>query len=262
MLRQLAILLIVTASLGGCSRQNAHMAPAASAEARAEAPASANRYLAYEHSIEIETSDDKMAPLFDAAQAACRAATAQSCAILEARISTGEYASAQLRFRATAAGVQNLIKVLSAEGEIASRSTTAEDLAGPIEDNAKKLAMLTDYRSKLEALRTRSTADVDSLIKLTRELAQVQSEIEGLTGSQAQLMQRVETEILNVSISSHHSRPFVRPIGDAASEFGENLSEAIATFITGMAYLLPWVLLLTVALWIWRKLRKRRKAAV
>jgi hypothetical protein len=269
MTRHFFILLVLTVAAAGCQK-NALMAhaPSASAEgARAEAPAgpeapaSPNRYLAYEHSIGIETPDDKIAPMFEAAQAACRAATAESCAILEARISTGEYASAQLRFRATAAGVQNLIQVLSAEGEIASRSTTAEDLAGPIEDNAKKLAMLTDYRSKLEALRARSTAEVDSLIKLTRELAQVQSEIEGLTGSQAQLMQRVETEILNVSISSHHSRSFWSPVGDSASDFGENLSEAIATFITGVAYLLPWVLLLIVAIWVWRKLRKRRKAA-
>jgi hypothetical protein len=256
-----AILLLILLSALGCQQKNALMAPSAAAAPGPEAPASANRYLAYEHSVGVEAPEDRIAPLFEATQAACRAATAESCAILEARISTGEYASAQLRFRATAKGVQNLIEVLSAGGEVASRSTTAEDLAGPIEDNAKKLAMLTDYREKLEALRTRSNADVDSLIKLTRELAQVQSEIESLTGSQAQLVQRVETEILNVSISSHHSRSFWRPIADSASEFSGNLSEAIATFITGIAYLLPWILLVVAGFWGWRKWRTRRRAA-
>jgi hypothetical protein len=258
--RQLFVLLILLFAVG-CSQKNALVAPSAASAPRQEAPASANRYLAYEHSLGIEAPEDKIAPMFEAVQAACRAATAESCAILEARISTGEYASAQLRFRATAKGVQNLIEVLAAKGEIASRSTTAEDLAGPIEDNAKKLAMLTDYRAKLEALRTRSTADVDSLIKLTRELAQVQGEIESLTGSQAQLVQRVETEILNVSISSHNSRSFWSPIAASASDFGENLSEAIATFITGIAYLLPWTLLVAAGIWAWRKWRRRRRAA-
>lgn len=256
-----AVVMLVLLSALGCQQKNAHMAPSAAAAPRPEAPASANRYLAYEHSVGIEAPEDKIGPLFEAAQAACRAATAESCAILEARISTGDYASAQLRFRATAKGVQKLIEVLAADGEVSSRSTTAEDLAGPIEDNAKKLRMLTDYREKLEALRTRSSADVDSLIKLTRELAQVQGEIESLTGSQAHLVQRVETEILTVSISSNRSPSFWRPIADSASEFSGNLSEAIATFITGIAYLLPWMLLLVAGIWGWRKWRRRRRAA-
>jgi TolA-binding protein len=260
MSRHVVVLLAALLAFG-CSQKNALLAPSGASASSPEAPASANRYLAYEHSIGVEAPEDKIAPMSEAVQAACRAATAESCAILEARITTGEYASAQLRFRATAKGVQKLIEVLSAQGEIASRSTTAEDLAGPIEDHAKKLAMLTDYRAKLEALRTRSNADVDSLIKLTRELAQVQGEIESLSGSQAQLVQRVETELLNVSISSHNSRSFWSPIAASASDFGENLAEAIATFITAIAYLLPWALLVVAGIWAWRRWRRRRKAA-
>ena len=257
MTRQMFALLVSLFAAFGCSQKAAHMATAPGAAAKPEAPASANRYLAYEHTIGIDAAEDKIAPLFEAAQAACRAAVTESCAILEARVTRGEYGSASLKFRATAKGIRNLIEVLSAQGEVASRSTSAEDLAGPIEDTAKKIAMLTDYRAKLEALRGRSNADVDALIKLTRELAQVQSELESLTGSQAALIQRVETEILNVSISSFHNRSFWSPIGDSAADFGEDLSEAIAVFVTGVAYLLPWALLVILAVWIWRKLRKR-----
>lgn len=118
--------------------------------------------------------------------------------------------------------------------------------------------MLANYRTKLEALRGRSNADVDSLIKLTRELAQVQSDLENLAGSQAQLIQRVETEILNVSITSYRSRSFWSPIGDSTTGFGQSLSEAIVVFITALAYLIPWAPLLVVGIWVWRKLRRRK----
>ena len=261
--RCILVSLVALLAIAGCAKQAAHM-EAASGAARPEAPpspasaASVNRYLAYEHTLTIDAPQEKILPLFDAAQATCREATAESCAILQAQITSGEYASAQLKFRATAKGVLKLIEVLSAQGEVASRSTSAEDLAGPIEDNAKKLAMLNDYRGKLEALRGRSNADVDALIKLTHELAQVQSDIESLSGAQAALVQRVETEILTVSITSFRSRSFWSPIGDATSDFSGDLADAIASFITGVAYLLPWAVLVILAIWIWRKVRRRR----
>src|SRR5262245_45964119 len=149
--------------------------------------------------------------------------------------------------------------MLSSQGKVTSLATTAEDLAGPIEDTAKQLAMLTDYRSKLEALRGRGSNDVDALIKLNRELADVQSQIEALSGSQARLVQRVDTEILNVTISSFESRSFWSPIGESASGFGGNLSEGIASAITALAYIIPWGLILALIVWVVRKLWSRRK---
>ncbi len=259
MTRHVFVLLVALVPIFGCAQKAERAAAGPGAASEAKSTAAANRYLAYQHNLAIEAEDDKIAPLFDSVQATCRAAAAESCAVLEARINRGEYTSASLRFRASAKGVRSLIAVLSAQGEIASRSTTAEDLAGPIEDTAKKIAMLSEYRAKLEALQGRNNADVDALIKLTRELAQVQSEIENLTGSQAQLVQRVETEILNVEISSFRSRSFWNPIGESTSDFGVNLSEAIAMFITALAYLLPWILLAILGIWIWRKWRKRKR---
>jgi hypothetical protein len=257
MSRLVLVLLVLVSS--GCSHKNTHDAGAPGPGAASESAASANRHLAYEHTLAIDAEPDKVDPLFESAQAACRAATAESCAILEAQVTSGEYASARLKFRTTPKGVRDLIALLFAQGQVASRSTSAEDLAGPIEDSAKKIAMLTDYREKLEALRGRSNSDVDSLIKLARELAQVQSELESLAGSRAALIQRVETELLNVSITSYDSRSFWSPIGSSLADFGDNFSEAIATFITVLPYLIPWALLLFLGFWIWRKRRLRKR---
>ena len=119
--------------------------------------------------------------------------------------------------------------------------------------------MLKDYRSKLEALRDRAGNDIDSLIKVNKELAQVQSELEAVTGNHAHLMQRVETEILNVSIHSVQNQAFWRPITLAITDFGGNFSQGISIAITGIAYLIPWGLFVLFVVWAGRRLWLRWK---
>ena len=261
--RLLLVVPLWLALLAGCSQRGE--APASvGAAGQGEAKVSeANRFLAYEHSIYLQAEEDKVLSIFEAAQAACREAVEESCAILEARVSSGDAASASLRFRAKAGGIRKLIAILSAQGEVASQSTSAEDLAGPIADTAKQIAMLTDYRTSLEALRGRPSNDLDALMKLTRELADVQSQIESLTGAQAGLTQRVQTELLNVSINSHRSSSFWGTIADSAASFGDVLSSGIAATIIAFAYVLPWAVFIGGIAWIAlaiRRWRKRRRA--
>lgn len=255
-LRLLALVMLV--ALAGCAKKEES---GRVAQPMAELPASAARgnYLAYEHSLQMDAEEHKVGPIFEAAQAACREAASELCTVLESRIGSGRTASATLKFRAKPAGIRLLVASLSKQAQVTEQSTTAEDLAGPIEDTAKKLAMLNDYRSKLEALRARANTDVDALIKVNRELAQVQSELEENAGKHAHLVQRVETEILNVSIDSRHSRSFWRPIGDALSDFGTNLSQGASIAITGVAFLIPWAALLLLLAWVGRALWRRWK---
>jgi flagellar biosynthesis chaperone FliJ len=219
----------------------------------------AGRYLAYEHSIQIDTDESKVATVHEVALATCRSAVADLCAVLDSRISTGRDASATIRFRAKASGIQKIVAALSKQAEVTEQSTTAEDLAGPIEDAARKLAMLSDYRTELESLRKRAAGDVDSLIKVNKELAQTQSDIEALSGEHAHLTQRVETEILNVSIGAWRNRSFWRPITTAAADFGTNFSAGVSAAMTGVAYIIPWAAMAVLAVWLTRKLWRRRR---
>ncbi|WP_082938345.1 DUF4349 domain-containing protein [Mitsuaria sp. 7] len=221
--------------------------------------AAPRRTLAYEHTLQIEIAEEKLAATHQAALAACREASADLCEVLDSRINTGKYASSSLRLRAKPSGIQKLIASMGKQGEITGQSTSTEDLAGPIQDVEKKQAMLTTYRSELEALRKRPGNDADALIKLTRELAQVQSELEAADGRQANLLRRVETEILTINIQAGRDKSFWRPISLAASDFGGSLSQGISSAITGVAYLLPWSVVLGLLFWIGRKLWRRRK---
>lgn len=254
---RLVFVLLALSCLSGCGRKEASGGTGSRAPDRAAS--SASRTLAYQHSLGIDADEQKVAVVFEAGQTACREAAADACVVLESHVRSGRNASASLKFRARPSGIPKLIAALARQGEIASQSTTAEDLAGPIEDAAKKLAMLNDYRSKLEGLLGKAGGDVDSLIKLNRELAQVQGEIEAMAWRRAHLARRVETEILDVSITSTRSHSFWGPISASASDFRTNLSQGISVAITGTAYLLPWGVVLLLVTWAGRALWRRRR---
>lgn len=252
----LALLLLI--ALGACAKKDESAGSAPMPPGKA-VNSPATRLLAYEHALSLEAEEQKVAVAFEAAQAACREAAAEACVVLQSHIRSGRQASASLTFRAAPSGIRKLVAALGRQGEITSQSTKAEDLASPIEDAEKKLQMLSDYRAKLQGLLGRAGTEVDALIKLNRELAQVQSEIEALSGTHAHLMQRVQTEILRVSIGAVRQQSFWRPIAEALAEFGSNLSHGISGAITGLAYLLPWAFALLCFTWAGRKLWRRRK---
>jgi hypothetical protein len=223
------------------------------------AAASRSRQLAYEHFVDIDAAPDRVAAIHDAGVAACRAATAAGCTLLESRVDSEPEAEASLKFRARPDVIPKLLEALGRKEGIARRSTHVEDLSGPIADTARQLAMLEDYRSRLEALRNRAGNDVDALIKLNHELADVQSRLEAEDGKRAVLARRVDNEILNVSIRSEQRRPFRAPIRRALSEFSGNLAQGISVAIAGVAYLLPWLLIIAIVAWVVRRLWRRRR---
>ena len=249
---------LMLAALAGCSKvQQAPM--------RAQAPvaqhdrAYANRQLAYEHFVDIDAAPDKIATLYADGLRACREAAA-ACTLLESRIDSEPDAAASLKFRAAPGVIPKLVAAMGHQAELARQSTRAEDLSGPIADTARELAMLDDYRSRLETLRSRAGNDIDALIKVNRELAEIQSRHETADGKRALLAQRVETETLNVSIRSDRQRPFWSPIRRSLGQFGSNLSQGISFAVSGLAYLLPWLFIILIAAWAVRKMWRRRRA--
>lgn len=253
------VVAIVLVMLVGCSgRQD--VTDHAQAPASRDSRANASQQLAYEHAVDIDTAPDRVAALHAAGLAACREATAIACTLLESRIDGEPEASAHLKFRARPDVIPKLVASMARKAELARQSTRVVDLSGPIADSDRQLAMLEDYRSRLEALRSRAGNDVDALIKVNRELAEVQSSLEAANGKRAVLAQRVSTEILEVAIRSDRQRPFWTPIGRAFADFGSNLSQGISIAISGLAYLLPWLILLLLAVWGGRKLWRRRRA--
>jgi hypothetical protein len=274
----LAILLIVIA-LGACSKTDKDQAPFGlhqlqPADAPAPAPSEAKvvaggvagdvrtKYLAYEHVVQIGVTETGVAAAYAAAQAACTAAAAEQCVVLRAALNSGSPASASLQMRARPAGIRKLVALLGEHGEILSQSMNAEDLAGPIEETGKKLAMLKDYRERLEDLRGRAANTIDTLIRVNQELAQVQSQVEAQSGEGARLTRRVDTELLNIEIRPKEERSLWQPVALAASGFIGNLAAGASAAINTVAYALPFGAALLALAWLLRRLWPRwRKPA-
>ncbi|WP_158080851.1 DUF4349 domain-containing protein [Pelomonas sp. KK5] len=219
-----------------------------------------SKTLAYEHSVSLQADEDRIQSVFDTALAACReVAAAARCEVLQSTIDTGKAPYATLRFRAAPEGIRQILAKLAVQGQLVSQSTSAEDLAAPIEDAGRKLAMLNDYRTRLEELRNRAATNIDSLIKVNQELARVQSDIEAISGEQVRLDRRVKTEILHITIGATQGQGFWHTVREAVGDFGIHLSQGIASAITGVAFLLPWCLVLVPAVFLLKKLLWRRR---
>jgi glycine cleavage system regulatory protein len=221
----------------------------------------AQPFLAYEHSLTLGVDKSQVASLYETTLATCRAVSNAGCMVLDSHLNSGHYVTASLKLRVRPDAVKTITTALGKLGEITYQATRVEDLAAPIGDAEKKLAMHISYRTQLEGLRGKANDDIDAAIKITKELAQVQAQIESLSGERAYLMKRVQTEILNINIDAQNS--FAAPIQSATHEFASNLAQGISSAITTIAFVLPWLLALLLLgwpiRWLWRKTRAKTK---
>lgn len=217
---------------------------------------------AYHHQLNLETERAAISGILTQLQALCQARSTTECVMLESQQSSGRYASASLKFRAVPELAKSLQETAGKLATLTERSTSAEELQGPLHDIQKQSELLQDYRQRLEGLRERAKNDVDALIKVHKELAQVQQDLESLQGRQQHLVQRTQTELVSLRLQSSDQTALSAPLVQALSDFARNLAQGGATAITALAYLLPWTLLLLAGftllrkIWHWRKQRR------
>ena len=90
-----------------------------------------------------------------------------------------------IRMRLAPQGVDPTIAAASQGGKLLSRSTRAEDLAQPIADTQRRLALLTTHRDRLAEFMKSKDIEVEQLIAVSKELAKVQTEIDSIGTEQA-----------------------------------------------------------------------------
>ena len=217
--------------------------------------------LATTRHVDMEVAPDAITPLFNTTQAACEADAASSCVVLQSNLSTGARAHANLTLRAAPAGIGRILARLRVAGGLVAESAESEDLAAPIVDTERQMAMAREYRDSLLALRAKGSNDIKTMMSVNEELARVQSQLESATGERAHLQQRIATETLTIAIGTtgENERQAWQPMSRSLREFGANLAEAAANAITFIAYLIPWLAVLVPLGWLARRLWVRRR---
>lgn len=262
----LAAAVVLVQLLAGCSREPQYAAMMAEPEYApelkvADVQRQKSKYLAYTHSVAVELPVDKVEEKYNRILQWCAEDAKYQCTMLSSSLRTDNYVRGDIALRILPKGVGEVLSLASGGGDTTHKSTSIEDLGEAIVDNQKRLEMLRDYRSRLEALSKDPKTDVESLVKIASELAKVQSDLEFAQGKRSKLLQRVEMDIVEISLSSYSQKSFAQPIGAALRNFGSRLSEGISDTITAIAYCLPWLLVLAVLLYggrrIWVAVRRK-----
>lgn len=166
--------------------------------------------------------------------------------------------------------LESTIADLSEIGEVTKRSSSAEDLTSQYTDTAARVKTKTKSVERLRDL-IDSTDDLEQIVKLERELATREADLESMTGQQKVLEKRTATAPVTVSLST-----VVEHADDEAEDetgFVAGLSEGWAAFtsaltvgLTALGAITPFavagmVLLAPIVLW-WRRRPRRAAAAV
>lgn len=166
------------ASPGGLPQ--ARLADAARGRVAGGVAGTANRLgsqLAYEHDVRIRVEGGKIAGNLSSARDACMAQTYGECTVLGEDLVAGEAPRGELRMRAAPAAVAGLVGLAGAGGEIAQRSTRAEDLADAVRDNTLRRERLQLQHRKLAEVLDRRDLQPPDIYAITERMAQLEAEL-------------------------------------------------------------------------------------
>jgi hypothetical protein len=273
-----ALAAAVLLALTGCGRHEAgEVAADASSLDRmqvaaeryaAPAPAKAlqapeGTFLAYEHDVSVRLPGADIAKHVAAVRDACQQQRFGDCAVLHISEEGDPSPEGEITVRSAPAAVEPLIKLAGESGEIASRSSSAEDLAQQVADTGRTRARLENEHARLLEYQRRGDLKMADLLTLSQRLAEIEGGLQQASQEAAQQKRRIDTQRLTINFSAVGTEQRRSELGQALSETGEIFTGSVALLIRFIAGVLPPAILLAVLVWLarvwWR--RKRRKLA-
>lgn len=271
----LALLAASLATCGGCSDARPPEPPNAGLPTAPEPHRKTDAKLAYTHEIEIVLPSEAIVAHFAATRDRCLDDATLRCVLLRSSISdtvqSPRRPRAQLRVRLPHASVAAYISFLTspvageAPGSVAvqDQTTQAEDLTRQIDDGSRKLTQLNDYRTRLTELAAKADTRVEDLIRIAQALSQVEAQIEEADAKRRGLDERVDAEIVSVTMRSDHGGGGAfASVREAWTQSGRILGDSAGSALRFALISLPWLPIATVGILLvrtlWRLRRRRR----
>jgi hypothetical protein len=242
-------------------------ADASNAAAKPSAPPAPNPasspMLAYSYDYGVEAPAAKVRALMATHQAACDAAGPSVCQVTGAEASEDgkDQVSAKLTFRAAPAWLKGYEDRLSGDaaragGRLVKSAVTSDDLTRDIVDTDAAVKAKTALRDRLQAVLESRPGKVEDLLKVEEELATVQGDLDTTASELAVMRQRVATSDVTIEYDSAGvlaPQGVWSPVSNALVSATGILAGSLAAMIELLAGLAPWLLVVALIVWLFRK---------
>ena len=167
---------------------------------------------------------------------------------------------ARLTLSVPAEKLDGVLTQLSALGTVSFRSAQAEDVTATYVDTQARIEPARDSITRVRALMAKAT-DLQQLLVLESELTRRQSDLDALTQQLADLDKRTTMSEVTVTMWT----PAAASVVDDGTDVGglrgawEALLGSLSLVLTGLAVLLPWLLLIGLGALIALRVVQRRR---
>jgi hypothetical protein len=271
-----AAFFLAVALLAGCKKADpaggraaydvAEEAPAAEAAGgSAGAIKVAIPQIAYSYSFSYELPEDRIAKVQADHIVLCDRLGLAHCHVLSMKNGTsgGEATDSALKLSVDARMARSFSTKLAAivggeGGKQDESSITAEDLSKQVVDTEAHLRAKQVLADRLMTLLKTRNGPVADLVAAERSVSEVQEEIDTAQSWLAEARGRVDMSSIEISYrSGGMATGFFAPLSKSVTTMGGFLGRSLSVIITGLAILLPWVLLIGGGVMLVRYLRRR-----
>lgn len=171
---------------------------------------------------------------------------------------------ARLTVRVPAEKLDGVVVELSRIGTVSYRSSESEDLTDSYVDTSARIGPMRDAVAQARALLVKAT-DVSQIIAIENEVTRRLADLDSLESRLATLERRTTTSDVTVTLWTSATQPAPATNGFVAQlrAAWTAMLDSLAAIVTGLAVLLPWLVLLLIAVVLGRRwwVRRRTTAA-
>ncbi|MDB5801854.1 MAG: hypothetical protein JWL63_2793 [Rhodocyclales bacterium] len=221
------------------------------------------RHIALRHQLVIETRNAALQSIFEEAVRRCEQLGCEVPSAGQRKGNEYEPPSASLTARIPPAALDAFLAGFGQDAEVVQHSRQSEDKTNAVIDTEARLRNLNDLRERLRTMLASHPGKIADVLEIQRELTQTQAELDSLNGIRKALADETEKIALSIDFrgrASMRERGFLRPVASAWNHAGETLMSSLASLITFIAAVLPWLVILVPGFVALRKLWRRWKA--
>ena len=143
--------------------------------------------------------------------------------------------------------------VTDAGGRVTNRGSSGEDVTKQVIDVTARIAAKQALADRLVTLIRTGGGAVGDLVAAEKAYSDAQGELEAARGEQAALAERVAMSDITLHYASRGAGSVFAPVARALHGAGASFGWSVAGLLTFVVVTAPWLVLLSVVLWVLRR---------